>query len=141
MPTFPRVFGTNELKRVDHRRWSQLCTGCSDDPQCLHSSVAIDTQHPDVLYRIYRHQNFAMIQLADTVCSAVMFPMIMDAFGEHLAGISNVHTSGNYGIIRDRYKQAIRDMQFLYHNGSRIVGGMLISDRLPENRSSALLFH
>ncbi len=85
-------------------------------------------------------QNFAMIQLADTICSAVMFPMIIDAYGGHLAGVANVHLSENYGAVRDRYKQAIREMQYTYHNGSRTVGGMLISDRLPANRSSSLLF-
>jgi len=90
----------------------------------------------------YGHSNnFAMLQLADMVCSAVIFPMLIDAFGTHLAGIDNVHTAPKYASIRSRYKNIVKDLQFMYQDASSMwVGGMLISDKTGLNRKTGLLF-
>lgn len=90
----------------------------------------------------YGHSNnFAMLQLTDMVCSAVIFPMLIDAFGAHLVNIDNVHVSPKYATIRSRYKNAIKNLQFMYQDTrSMWVGGMLVADRTSLNRKTGLLF-
>jgi hypothetical protein len=91
---------------------------------------------------MYGHSNnFAMLQLADIACSAVLFPMLIDAFGEHLVGSNNVHFSNKYATIRNRYKDIIKDLQFRYQDGNGLwVGGMLVADKTPYNRKTSLMF-
>ena len=52
-----------------------------------------------------------MLQLADIVCSSVVFPMLINAFGDHLVDSGNIHVSDKYITIRARYKDAIKNMQ------------------------------
>jgi hypothetical protein len=91
---------------------------------------------------VYGHSNnFAMLQLADIVCSGVLFPMLIDAFGEHLSNSGNIHVSPHYAVVRSRYKDAIRNMQFRYLNQDGLhVGGLLVVDKTPFNRKTSLLF-
>ena len=90
----------------------------------------------------YGHSNnFAMLQLADIVCSAVVFPMVIDAFGAHLLNSKNIHASSRYTTIRGRYKELIKKMQFMYQDASDYwVGGMLVSDRTNLKRKTSQLF-
>ena len=90
----------------------------------------------------YGHSNnFAMLQLADIVCSAVVFPMLINAFGDHLVDSGNIHVSDKYITIRARYKDAIKNMQFMYQNPDELwIGGILVSDRTALNRKTSLLF-
>ncbi len=85
--------------------------------------------------------NFAMIQLADLICSTVLFPMFSDAFCAHLAGKPNDYIHPEYGAIRARYKQNIKDMQYRYQNNQGIpVGGLIVADRTSLQRKTSLLF-
>lgn len=90
----------------------------------------------------YGHSNnFAMIQLADLVCSAVVFPMLSDAFGSHLHGNGNVHISTKYTSVRNRYKTDIKNMQFMYQDANNFwCGGLLVSDKTPANRKTNAVF-
>lgn len=90
----------------------------------------------------YGHSNnFAMIQLADILCSAVIFPMLISAFGNHLMNSGNVHLSDKYTTICTRYKKRVKNMQFMYQNHNSLwVGGMLVSDKTNLNRKTSLLF-
>ena len=90
----------------------------------------------------YGHSNnFAMIQLADLVCSAVIFPMLIDSFQAHLTGSRNVHLSPRYASIRNRYKEEIKNMQFMYQgDDARWIGGLLVSDKTKHDRKTGLLF-
>lgn len=90
----------------------------------------------------YGHSNnFAMLQLSDILCSAIVFPMAMDVFHGHLIGSGNIHISTNYSAVRARYKDDVKKMQFMHRDSShRIVGGLLVSDMTGLNRKTSLLF-
>ena len=91
---------------------------------------------------VYGHSNnFAMLQLTDIVCSGVIFPMLINSFGEHLADSNNVHVSQKYADIHSRYKESIQNMQFRYKNENGLwVGGLLVVDRTPLNRKTSRMF-
>ncbi len=83
--------------------------------------------------------NFAMIQLADILCSATLFPMVSDVYNEHLQ--ANVHISTQYSIVRERYKERIKNLQYMYQNDdAKWVGGLLVSDATSLQRKTSLLF-
>lgn len=86
----------------------------------------------------YAHsQNHAMIQIADIVCSAVIYPMLMDAY---CSEINNVHASPKYVSLRARYKDAIKDIQYRYLGMGCWFGGILIKDATDLGRHTSLLF-
>ena len=91
---------------------------------------------------VYGHSNnFAMLQLADIVCSAVIFPMLIDAFAGHLEKSDNVHLSEQYAFVRNRYKAIIKEMQFMYPDSQGFMrGGLLVSDKTILQRKTGLLF-
>ena len=91
---------------------------------------------------VYGHSNnFAMLQLADIICSGVIFPMLIDSFGEHLSGSKNVHFSPKYSDVRMRYKDTIQNMQFRYKNEKDFwVGGILVADKTSLNRKTSRMF-
>ena len=91
---------------------------------------------------VYGHSNnFSMLQIADIVCSAVIFPMLIDTFGDHMEGSGNVHLSEKYGFVRNRYKAIIREMQFMYPDSQGFMrGGLLVADRTILQRKTGLLF-
>jgi hypothetical protein len=91
---------------------------------------------------VYGHSNnFAMLQLADIVCSGVIFPMLIDAFGEHLSNSNNVHISSKYINVRNRYKDNIQNMQFRYQSENGLwVGGILVVDKTSFNRKTSRMF-
>ncbi|MDR1242172.1 MAG: DUF3800 domain-containing protein [Deltaproteobacteria bacterium] len=91
---------------------------------------------------VYGHSNnFAMLQLTDIVCSGVIFPILINSFGEHLIDSNNVHVSPKYIDVHSRYKEIIKNMQFRYKNENGLwVGGMLVADKTPFNRKTSRMF-
>lgn len=82
-----------------------------------------------------------MIQLSDLVCSAVLFPMLADVYSAHLYGTSNVHISSRYATVRNRYKTAVKNMQFMYPDANDFWrGGLLVSDKTPANKKTGDVF-
>lgn len=64
----------------------------------------------------YGHStNFAMLQLADIVCSAVLFPMYCYSFARSIPDISldNININDGYGEIARRYSERIKHLQLL----------------------------
>jgi hypothetical protein len=85
--------------------------------------------------------NFAMLQMADIICSAVVFPMLIDVSGDYLIGSGNKHISAKYSSVRDRYKTDIKEMQYRYLNmRGTWIGGLLVTDGTGRKRSASLLF-
>jgi hypothetical protein len=85
--------------------------------------------------------NFAMLQMADIICSAVVFPMLLDVFGDYLIGNGNKHASVKYSAVRDRYKADVKEMQYRYLNTDGVwVGGLLVVDGTGRKRSASSLF-
>ena len=79
--------------------------------------------------------------MADMICSAVVFPMLIDVFGDYLAGSGNKHVSAKYSAVRDRYKMKIKEMQYRYLNvDGAWIGGLLVADGTGRRRSASLIF-
>jgi hypothetical protein len=78
-------------------------------------------------------QNHAGIQIADLLCSALLFPM---ATRRYCAGhVQNVHVDRGFGVLAARYGSRLQAMQHRYDDdfGNR-KGGITVSDpvgRLP----------
>lgn len=86
----------------------------------------------------YAHsQNHAMIQIADIVCSSIVFPMIVDVY---CGGLNNVHVTPKYASLRCRYKESIKAMQYRYFEDSRWQGGVLVTDGSGAGRRTSALF-
>lgn len=87
----------------------------------------------------YGHSNnHAMIQITDTICSGILFPMLTDAY---CTGLPNVHVSPQFTTIRGRYKRAIQSMQYRYQAHDRLWhGGLLITDGTGARRNATHLF-
>lgn len=85
----------------------------------------------------YPH-NHAMIQLADITCSAILFPMIVDAY---CADLANAHVSPRYATVRGRYRDTIQTMQYRYQNGAHAWrGGVYVTDGTGQGRTASYLF-
>jgi hypothetical protein len=73
--------------------------------------------------------NHAGLQLADMLCSAVITPVAIKTYCE--ATLTSVHIRPNYALIKDRYKDWLKDLQFRYDEASgRSRGGLTVSDGL-----------
>ncbi len=82
--------------------------------------------------------NHAGIQLADILCSALLFPMASAAYCD--GQIQNVHVSPRYHQLVEHFGQRIRELQHRYQRpDGKWVGGITVSDRLTK-RPGALLF-
>ncbi len=72
--------------------------------------------------------NHAGIQVADLLCSAVVFPMAIQTYCH--GRITSVHTR-NYGPLKTRYGSRLRALQFRYQDATanhRWRGGITVSD-------------
>lgn len=82
--------------------------------------------------------NHAGIQCADLICSALLFPMTTYAYC--LGHVRNVHVDVRYSIIRERYGERLRHLQFRYQDAEgKYRGGITVSDAIG-HQSGAVLF-
>ncbi len=81
-------------------------------------------------------ENHALLQAADLVSSALVYPMAMTAYC--VGTISNLHARAEYVTIQERYGAAIKAMQFRYSDRDRTVGGLAVSDGLAQRGGAAL---
>ena len=83
-------------------------------------------------------QNHIGIQLADLVCSSLLYPMA--TFAYCTGHIANVHVQAAYGVLRARYGARLKKLQHRYRiHGNEWRGGIRVQDNLA-NRSGSLLF-
>lgn len=83
-------------------------------------------------------QNHAGIQIADLLCSALLFPM---ATRRYCTGhVENVHVNQGFSVLAQRYGSRLRSMQHQYDDdrGKR-KGGITVSDPVGK-LSSGFLF-
>lgn len=86
----------------------------------------------------YGHnENHVGLQLADWLCSALLFPLATYSYCR--GHIRSVHVSDEYGIIRDRFGRRLMRLQYRYQQRGRYIGGLVVSDGLA-HRSGGLLF-
>lgn len=79
-------------------------------------------------------ENHAAVQVADLVCSAMLFPMAADAY---CAGhIVNSHVRAGYDRLRDRYGPRLLALQSRSNlsrdSVGRRAGGIVVSDRIGQ---------
>jgi hypothetical protein len=82
--------------------------------------------------------NHAGLQVADFVCSALLFPMAVHAY---CAGhVNNIHVRPAYSVLRSRYGERIERLQYRYQDAThRWRGGIVVADPLGEQPSWHLL--
>ena len=82
--------------------------------------------------------NHAGLQLADTVASALVFPIASRVYCAHQW--AGVHTDPHFDAVRARYRARLRALEFRYQGPSgKCQGGFVVSDNL-RHWSSARLF-
>lgn len=83
-------------------------------------------------------QNHVGIQIADLVCSALLFPM--SAARYCLGTVKNFHVDRRYeNHLCAPYGPRLKRLQFRYSDGKRMRGGVVVDDKLS-HRSGAHLF-
>lgn len=82
-------------------------------------------------------QNHAGLQVADLLCSALLFPMATHCY---CAGyVSNVHVDAGFGVLSERYGTRLYRMQHRYKdNKGHRRGGITVSDPLGRRGGKAL---
>lgn len=87
----------------------------------------------------YGHaSNHVVLQLADILASAVLFPMASHVYCQN---INNVHVHPKFATLHGRYKNHVRDLQYRYVATSGYWdGGVDIMDGTGQKRRSRLLF-
>ncbi len=82
--------------------------------------------------------NHAGLQLCDTICSALLFPISSYVYCS--GHVANVHVQSKFADLKSRYGAKLRDMQFRYQDPrGKWSGGVVVSDAIAQ-RSGKLLF-
>ena len=87
---------------------------------------------------VYGHsENHAGLQVADLLCSALLFPM---ATASYCRGyVSSVHVRPGHELLGARYGRRLRALQYRYREGVVFRGGLTVSDAIGR-RPGRLLF-
>jgi len=83
--------------------------------------------------------NHAGIQIADLLCSALLFPMATSAFCT--GHIDSVHVQSDFEILRRRFGARLNRLQHRYQDeDGRYRGGITVDDRLGKQRGGKLFW-
>jgi len=81
--------------------------------------------------------NHAGIQVADLICSALLFPIA--AYSYCSGAITNVHVSPGYSVLKSRYGSKLQNLQHQYLDPfGKWKGGIVVSDPLTHRDGSHL---
>ncbi|HEX9648322.1 MAG TPA: DUF3800 domain-containing protein [Alphaproteobacteria bacterium] len=83
--------------------------------------------------------NHAGLQICDLVCSALLYPIACYAYCT--GHVVNVHVQPGAAALKQRYGQAIRDLQYRYLDADtgRYRGGLVVADAIAQ-RNASLMF-
>lgn len=82
--------------------------------------------------------NHAGLQIADLICSALLFPIVTFVYCYGI--LRGVHVHGRYGVLKERFAQRLRGMLYTYRDETgKLRGGITVSDGL-RRRPSGLLW-
>lgn len=90
----------------------------------------------------YGHsENHAGLQIADLLCSGLLFPMSMHAYCTGY--VTSVHVQPGYDVLRIRYGDRLRRLQYSYQEegSAKVRGGITVADDLGHRPSSRLFQH
>jgi hypothetical protein len=87
---------------------------------------------------VFGHSNnHAGIQLADFLCSAVLFPLASHVYCTGF--IKNVHVNPKYGILKTKYGERLKKLQYRYQDEQdKWRGGITVCDNLKKRRGNIL---
>jgi len=86
----------------------------------------------------YGHnENHVGLQLADWLCSALLFPLATFTYCRR--HIKSVHVNDEFGTVQERYGKRLMRLQHRYRQQGRYQGGIVVSDGLGQ-RHGGLLF-
>ncbi len=87
---------------------------------------------------VYGHsENHVGLQLADLLCSALLFPIACHSYCSGY--VENLHVHQAYRALKSRFGQPLASLVFRYQEVGRHRGGFTVSDRLAKRPSSHLL--
>lgn len=79
-------------------------------------------------------QNHAGIQICDIICSSLIYPIA--AYAYCTGYITNVHVQQRASLLRDRFGQTIKSMQYRYQDPvGRWTGGLVVADGLAQRHA------
>jgi hypothetical protein len=83
--------------------------------------------------------NHVGLQLADLVCSALLFPIAVHTYCT--GHVTNLHVRPGYRLLKQRYAEQLRGLQFRYLEPvkKRWRGGITVNDSIGQ-RSGAEMF-
>ena|ERR1700684_441837 len=82
-------------------------------------------------------QNHAGIQIADLLCSAMLFPMATRAYCSGY--VQNVHVDSAFGVLATRYGGRLQALQHRYRDDENLRrGGVTVSDPLGRKNGGML---
>ena len=95
---------------------------------------AVGDKHPLILEMpTFGHsENHAGLQLADLVCSGLLFPMAIDAYCR--GRLTGTHIRRGYDVLRKRFGLRLEGLQYRIADADqakkRLVGGIMVDDQI-----------
>ncbi len=78
--------------------------------------------------------NHVGLQFADLLCSALLFPMAIETYC--LGHIANVHVRTGYDVLKSRYGDALKDLQYRYKTSEgHSRGGLVVNDAIESRKT------
>jgi hypothetical protein len=78
------------------------------------------------------------LQIADLLCSALLFPIASYTYCHGI--VTSVHVHERYKVLKDRYGARLRNRLYTYRDDrGKVRGGMTVSDALRRRPSHLLL--
>lgn len=72
-------------------------------------------------------ENHAGVQIADILCSALLFPLAVHAYCR--GAVQSIHVR-DYSFLRDRFTDRLEGLQFRYSEGHKATGGITVDDKI-----------
>jgi Protein of unknown function (DUF3800) len=83
-------------------------------------------------------RNHVGIQIADLLCSALLFPMATYAYCR--GHVTSVHVDNGFSVLPERFGQRLGRLQFRFDEEERKRGGITVDDRLGHRHGGLLLY-
>jgi hypothetical protein len=88
----------------------------------------------------YGHsENHVGLQIADLLCSGLLYPLAVHTYCSGY--LRSPHLRPGYSLLKYRYGERLRSLQYRFYESGRMKGGITVSDRLGERNSSWLFTH
>lgn len=81
-------------------------------------------------------ENHVGLQLADILCSALLFPMA--TFTYCTGYMNSVHVHPKYKLIKERYAARVMNLQHRYLDQGRYRGGITVNDQIAQRTGGEL---